>query len=259
MFSIDERNKIYLTKGDTTSFTLTIEDATGSPYEIKEGDILTFSIDDTDFSIEAENKDTYAEFTFRGNETEELEAGVYTYRIIFTAEGEKYTIFQDEFIEILGDGTKEEPTPEPQPDPEPQPEPEPEPEPEPVVTYTATIDNPTTTVRESVDVHLDITPEITRVAMDIEWDDNCVTVLNAPEITGGLGNVSWRNTTSHSIHLEDYISTSGDALASYTIKFDTWFAGTGYVNVSNITVQDLNGDTYNLEDVSSEVTVQEAL
>ena len=104
MFSIDERNKITLTKGDTASFTLTIVDDDGKERELKEGDVLTFSIDNTEFSKEASD----SVFTFVGSDTEDLEQGVYMYRIVLNTEGQNFTIFQDEFFELLGDGSQSE-------------------------------------------------------------------------------------------------------------------------------------------------------
>lgn len=104
MFSIDERNKIKLTIGDTASFTLLIEDDDGNIRVPEEGDVFTFSIDDTDFSTEAVD----STFIIYGNDTKDLEAGVYTYRIVLTTKGQDFTIFQDEFIELLGGGDESE-------------------------------------------------------------------------------------------------------------------------------------------------------
>lgn len=103
MFQIDERNKIKLTIGDTASFTLTIVDNEGNVREPKEGDVLTFSIDDLDFEKVA-NENV---FVIGGSDTLGLEPGVYNYRIVLTTEGQNFTIFQDEFIELLGDGQQE--------------------------------------------------------------------------------------------------------------------------------------------------------
>lgn len=104
MFLIDERNKIYLTKGDTASFTLLLEDGEGNARVPEDGDVFTFSIDDTDFSIEAVD----STFIIYGNDTKDLEAGVYTYRVVVTTKGQNFTIFQDKFIEILGGGDESE-------------------------------------------------------------------------------------------------------------------------------------------------------
>ena len=101
MFSIDERNKITLTIGDTATFNCSIEDLDGEMIEPQEGDKLTFSIDDTDFEIVAENNTVFV-FTIGHEDTLGLEPGVYNYRVVLELNDAPYTIFQDEFIELLG-------------------------------------------------------------------------------------------------------------------------------------------------------------
>ena len=116
MFSIDNRNKITLTKGDLASFDCLITDMDNKVRVPVEGDELVFSIDGTDFSKTATIDNNEYVFTFNSNDTKELEAGVYYYRVVLNSQ---FTIIQDCFIELLGDGEEEEePAPEPEPEEE---------------------------------------------------------------------------------------------------------------------------------------------
>lgn len=122
MFYIDEeRNKIYLTIGDTAIFSCEIVDLEGNDRVPQEGDTLTLYIDDTDFEKVAANNAKYL-FTINHDDTLELSPGLYDYRIVLTtSSNEQYTIFEDVFIELSGEEEESEPTPDnPQPEPEPQ-------------------------------------------------------------------------------------------------------------------------------------------
>lgn len=106
MFSISERNKITLTKGDTATLTLTIEDDDGNIRVPEEGDVVTFYIDDLDFAIRAESTAEGYVFNFEPVDTSLLTDGTYFYRIVLEIGNEVYTIFQDEFIDLLGGVTE---------------------------------------------------------------------------------------------------------------------------------------------------------
>lgn len=105
MFEINERNKIFLTLGDTASLYLQVYDKAGNQREPEEGDVVTFSIDDTEYSVEAsQTNDGRYVFNLLVND---IDAGVYSYRIVLVNVTSRYTIFEDEFIELLGEGEEE--------------------------------------------------------------------------------------------------------------------------------------------------------
>lgn len=106
MFSIDERNKIILTKGDTASLTLTIEDDDGNVRVPEQDDVVTLYIDDLDFAIRAESTEEGYVFDFEPVDTSLLTEGTYFYRIVLETGNEVYTIFQNEFIDLLGGVTE---------------------------------------------------------------------------------------------------------------------------------------------------------
>ena len=122
MFSIDERNKIRLTIGDTASFTCTITDLDDDIVTPVPENTLTFYIDDIGFSKQAVIDNSQYVFIIAGSDTLDLESGVYLYRVVLDMNGAQYTIFQDDFIELLGDKEKSDPEPEPEPEPTPAPE-----------------------------------------------------------------------------------------------------------------------------------------
>lgn len=104
MFYITDYNKISLTKGDTASFNCVITDIEGKARKPLVNDVLTLSIDDTDFEVTATNNIDYYTFSIGSADTEDVKEGVYTYRVILeTGEGERYTIFQDCLFDLLGD------------------------------------------------------------------------------------------------------------------------------------------------------------
>lgn len=112
MFEITPYNKISLTKGDTAAFNCEIVDLDGKERTPQEGDVLTLSLDDTDFSIVASNNAQYL-FSISGADTANLEEGVYLYRVVLdTADGGRYTIFQNNIFDLLVGEAGEQPEPE---------------------------------------------------------------------------------------------------------------------------------------------------
>ena len=111
MFQIDERQKITLTKGDLASFDCTITNKAGEVRVPEQGDTLKFSIDGTDFEKTAVIEDGRYVFTINSSDTEDLDGGVYYYRVVLNSQ---FTIIQDCFFELLGDGKEEGAEDEPQ-------------------------------------------------------------------------------------------------------------------------------------------------
>lgn len=113
MFSIDENNKITLTKGDLASFNCIIANDDGEVREPQQNDVLTFSIDGTEFSKNATIDENKFVFVFNSNDTKDLAEGVYFYRVILNSQ---FTLIQECFLDLLGDGeVEEEQTEEPTP------------------------------------------------------------------------------------------------------------------------------------------------
>ena len=95
MFSIDSRNKIKINKGDTATFTVTLEDLDGDEVS---GGVLTLTVKNG-FSKEAINNT----FIIEGSDTQDLEEGIYTYDISYlTPHGNTYTPVIESVFEILG-------------------------------------------------------------------------------------------------------------------------------------------------------------
>ena len=107
MFSVDKRNNITLTIGDTATFNCSIEDLDGDNIVASDKNTLTMYIDDIGFSKEAIVKDKQYIFIIDGSDTSSIDAGVYMYRIVYeTEKGNQYTILQDVYIDLLGDKTE---------------------------------------------------------------------------------------------------------------------------------------------------------
>lgn len=90
MFSIDENKNIYTIKGDTANFSMAI-----APYQVKEGDTLTFTVRKRYGSpvLITENADENGMFHISHEDYDNVAPGYYIYDIqLTTAEGEVFTV-----------------------------------------------------------------------------------------------------------------------------------------------------------------------
>lgn len=105
MFSIDNRNRIELTIGDTATFTCSITDLDNNTVTPSSENSLTLYIDDLEFSKPAVIDNGNYVFIIAGSDTLSFNPGVYLYRIVYQSGDNQYTIMQDVFIDLLGDKT----------------------------------------------------------------------------------------------------------------------------------------------------------
>ena len=97
MFSIDEKNNINLTRGDTCMFNIDLVDSEGTPYITHEGDTMRFAMAKNYGSNEIlVNKDIPVNtllFKLDPSDTKSLGFGTYVYDIQYTDyEGNVFTI-----------------------------------------------------------------------------------------------------------------------------------------------------------------------
>ena len=99
MWSINDKNEITLTRGDTPTFTLNLTNPDGTPYEPVTGDQLIFVI-----KTSAKSQETWAtieiptntmELVFEENTTKALPFGKYVYEISLNNDTNDY---HDTFI-----------------------------------------------------------------------------------------------------------------------------------------------------------------
>ncbi len=98
MFSIDENKNIYTIKGDTAHFKMAI-----SPYEVQEGDVLTFTVRKRYGGpvVITTNADEDGVFHIAHEDYEDVTPGYYIYDIQLTTEqGEVYTVIGPAHIAI---------------------------------------------------------------------------------------------------------------------------------------------------------------
>ena len=241
--------------GDTASFSCTVTTLDDKPVTPTLENTLTFYIDDIGFSKQAIIDNGQYEFIIAGSDTLPLEEGVYNYRVVYETEsGEQYTIFQDVFIELLGDKEKSDPEPTPEPEPEPDPDIDLDPDPEIVVpaegTYAITIGNPVCYVGDTVIVKMRIAPEVASVDFRIPGDSNYLQMLSW---AGGLGNAVISTTAEYGKQLSDYKST-GASIAEYEFSFKTLKSGTANLTFYVNEICDNNGNQLS-GDYSSSSTV----
>ena len=107
MFEIDSRNRVTLTRGDTAAFSCTIVNNDNELRTPQEGDVLTLSIDGLEFEKRAVVDDGQFVFIITGSNTLDLNPGVYTYRVVLTNNSNQWTIIEECFFELLGNGGEE--------------------------------------------------------------------------------------------------------------------------------------------------------
>lgn len=92
MFTIEKSNIIRLTRGDYMVFDITLKDASGEIYELKDGEKITFTVKRSTMSEEILIQKTGAHIEIFGSDTENLSYGQYIYDCQFTdAEGRNDT------------------------------------------------------------------------------------------------------------------------------------------------------------------------
>lgn len=99
MFEITKSGRILLTKGDSASLNISLEDAVGKDTEILDTDIITMSVDNN-ITFTADNNGT---LFIDGDVFKEVEPGVYSFTVRLNRDGEQYTIIDKNFFELRED------------------------------------------------------------------------------------------------------------------------------------------------------------
>ena len=100
-----QKNKIYLTRGDSAFLTVNLNDESGSSYELSEGDKIYFRLKKSSSSdnllLEKEiNPDTLT-LELLPEDTAELSSGLYCYEVeLVTAEDKHYTVIENSQFQI---------------------------------------------------------------------------------------------------------------------------------------------------------------
>lgn len=102
---------ISITRGDTPSFTVSVTDASGAPYELKDGDRLTFTVkrstkpQDPVIIQRVMDAETGPSFQLTSEETS-LDYGTYRYDVeLQTAGGGTYTVVKPDKLTITEEVT----------------------------------------------------------------------------------------------------------------------------------------------------------
>ena len=99
MFEITKSGRILLTKGDSASLNISLEDAVGKDTEILDTDIITMLVDNN-ITFTADKNGT---LFIDGDVFNEVEPGVYTFTVRLNRNGEQYTIIDKNFFELRED------------------------------------------------------------------------------------------------------------------------------------------------------------
>lgn len=99
MFEITKSGRILLTKGDSASLNISLEDAVGKDTEILDTDIITMLVDNN-ITFTADKNGT---LFIDGNAFNEVEPGVYSFTVKLNRDGEQYTIIDKNFFELRED------------------------------------------------------------------------------------------------------------------------------------------------------------
>ena len=99
MFEITKSGRILLTKGDSASLNISLEDAVGKDTEILDTDIITMLVDNN-ITFTADNNGT---LFIDGETFKEVEPGVYSFTVRLNRDGEQYTIIDKNFFELRED------------------------------------------------------------------------------------------------------------------------------------------------------------
>lgn len=98
MFEITKSGRILLTKGDSASINISLEDAVGKDTEILDTDIITMLVDNITFTA-----DKNGTLFIDGETFKEVEPGVYSFTVRLERDGEQYTIIDKNFFELRED------------------------------------------------------------------------------------------------------------------------------------------------------------
>ena len=99
MFNIVD-NEIFLSRGDTCSFDISIVDDEGEPYTPSEGEVLLFSLKKITGQCKTIFTKVFIEdggdyiVSLDGDDTNDLAFGEYVYDVILYSEGDTYTIVE---------------------------------------------------------------------------------------------------------------------------------------------------------------------
>ena len=99
MFEITKSGRILLTKGDSASLNISLEDAVGKDTEILDTDIITMLVDNN-ITFTADKNGT---LFIDGDAFNEVEPGVYTFTVRLNRDGEQHTIIDKNFFELRED------------------------------------------------------------------------------------------------------------------------------------------------------------
>ena len=99
MFEITKSGRILLTKGDSASLNISLEDAVGRDTEILDTDIITMLVNNN-ITFTADKNGT---LFIDGDAFTEVEPGVYTFTVKLNRDGEQYTIIDKNFFELRED------------------------------------------------------------------------------------------------------------------------------------------------------------
>ena len=100
-----QKNKIYLTRGDSAFLTISLNDENGSLYELSEGDKIYFRLKKSSSSdnllLEKEVNTQTLTLELLPEDTEDLSSGLYCYEVeLVTAENKHYTVIENSQFQI---------------------------------------------------------------------------------------------------------------------------------------------------------------
>ena len=100
-----QKNKIYLTRGDSAFLTISLNDENGSSYELSEGDKVYFRLKKSSSSdnllLEKEVNTQTLTLELLPEDTAELSSGLYCYEVeLVTAEDKHYTVIENSQFQI---------------------------------------------------------------------------------------------------------------------------------------------------------------
>lgn len=96
MFEITKSGRILLTKGDSASINISLEDAVGKDTEILDTDKITMVVDGNISFTADENGTLFID----GESFKDVEPGVYSFTVRLNRSGEQSTIIDKNFFEL---------------------------------------------------------------------------------------------------------------------------------------------------------------
>lgn len=104
MFSIDNLNRIKISRGDNATFNIEVYNEDGTPYKMTSEDSLELIVKDfsTKEDVLTVEADTKGYFIFTPEMTEEIEGNFFSYDVkLFTRDSQTYTLVDEGFFEVL--------------------------------------------------------------------------------------------------------------------------------------------------------------